>query len=420
MAKQRILIVDHDDQTLHSLAAALRRADFLVTCNPDPHAALEKMRQQPPDALVLAVQLPYLDGFEVCRRMKQDPDLEWVPVIFVTGEASMEEKATTLQLGAADYLQKPLDPAAFIARLHGVFKRQVGHPLTAQPPVPEFTGELRDLDVAALSHMMHAGQKSGTLMVQREAAHAFVYFLAGQIIDAEVAHLYGAAALYQVLRWDVGTFSLTFGVPDRPPALTAPTEELLLEGMRRFDEWSRWLARLPPLETVLHRQAPSASDAPLLRLVDGQRTLLHVFEATDMGDVECAAALVEHWEAGRIAAVPPVFHAAPPPVGEGSMAAAVTSKSGAGAHDAAHPTSALFFGSTPGRGVERPPLGAPDTLTPRSPEEAFGLGPAPEVDQSYLNAPLPARWYRRPSWLLGLGVGALVLSGVIWGAITQR
>ncbi len=422
MVKRRILIVDHDDQTLHTLAHALRRADFLVTCNPDPHAALSGASQAPPDALVVATTLPYLDGFEFVRRLKNLPACEHLPIIFVTGQSSVEERATTLALDAADYVAKPLVPADVVARLRAILKRPV--PQALQPDqANEFTGDLRDLDVAALCNMMQSGKKSGTLVLRRSLAHGFVYFTAGQVIDAEVAQLHGLQAVYQLLRWQEGAFCLSFGVPDRLVALTVPTHALLLEGMHRFDKWTRWLTKLPPLDSVLHLQ-PSAVQSvgidattdPVLNLIDGQRAMMHIFEASSLGDVETAEAIAQHLADGHVAHAPTI-HAPPPPASPSSVIKPWSASNHAllpGA--AAPPRPTLYYG---GSTSCEPDTSHPEDA-PRSPEEAFGLAPAPRVDQRYLDAPLPAApaWRRPLFWLWATSVGTLI-GGALWN-LAQR
>lgn len=423
MVKRRILIVDQDDQTLHTLAHALRRAGFWVACNPDPHAASAALPKLVPDALIVATALPYVDGFEFVRRIRNQAAYEHLPVVFVTEQISIEDKATTLELHASDYLAKPLVPADIIARLRTIFDRPAPQ-ASRVDPTDAFSGDLRDLDVAALCNMMQSGNKSGTLTLQRAWAHGFVYFIGGHVIDAEVAQLHGAQAVYQLLRWHEGTFCMSFDVPDRPVALTSSTHALLLEGMHRFDAWTRWLSKLPPLGSVLQVQPlaipatpEGATCDPVLNLVDGQRTIAHILEASIMGDVETAEALARHIAQGHIAPAP----------AESGEAAMETPQSGADAPwsvphapllpgPMAPPRPTLFYGASP---ASKATIANPVDI-PRSPEEAFGLPPAPHVDQSYLDAPASRAnpWKRRLFWLCTTSVGSMLVGW--WWTQAQR
>ena len=121
------------------------------------------------------------------------------------------------------------------------------------------------------------------------------------MIDAEAGTLQGEDAVYRLLTWSEGEFEVVFRTVRRREVITTSSQGLLMEGMRRLDEWSRLLEQLPPLthrfEIDTAELAARLGDVPddnnrILRLIDGKRTLLEVIDASDFGDLECLQAIV--------------------------------------------------------------------------------------------------------------------------------
>jgi two-component system phosphate regulon response regulator PhoB len=104
------LLLVEDDADIRLVARmTLKRAGFTVTTVDNGLAALEAVRTNPPDVILLDWMLPEMDGPEVCRRLKADPALRDVPVIFLTARSQSAEIGRGLALGAAGYIVKPFD-----------------------------------------------------------------------------------------------------------------------------------------------------------------------------------------------------------------------------------------------------------------------------------------------------------------------
>ena len=104
-----VLAVDDDPGALSALADALGTLGFQVLQAADGATALELARDRLPDVVLLDVQMPGMDGFEVCRQLKSDPRLLLVPVVFLTGHGSRRARLEGLEAGATDFLNKPCD-----------------------------------------------------------------------------------------------------------------------------------------------------------------------------------------------------------------------------------------------------------------------------------------------------------------------
>jgi two-component system OmpR family response regulator len=121
MGGEHLLIVDDEANLRSMLSAALRHHGFDVTVAENGREALEAVTRDRPDLLILDVMLPELDGFEVCRRLRNDGDT--TPVLFLTARDGTDDKVRGLTLGGDDYLQKPFSLDELVARAQAVLRR---------------------------------------------------------------------------------------------------------------------------------------------------------------------------------------------------------------------------------------------------------------------------------------------------------
>jgi len=116
----RILAVDDDRNNLKMIAFLLREEGYEVITTDNGKEALELVDSQHPDLVILDVMMPQIDGFEVCRRIRQTMD---VPIIILSAKGETADKVLGLELGADDYLPKPFEPSELLARVKAVLRR---------------------------------------------------------------------------------------------------------------------------------------------------------------------------------------------------------------------------------------------------------------------------------------------------------
>ncbi|MBW4564557.1 MAG: hybrid sensor histidine kinase/response regulator [Mojavia pulchra JT2-VF2] len=112
-----VLIVDDNPTNLSILSQALKSAGFAVRVAEDGESAIELVQHKLPALILLDVQMPGIDGFETCQRLKADSLTQNIPIIFMTALADTENKLKGLSLGAVDYIPKPFEQAEVIARV---------------------------------------------------------------------------------------------------------------------------------------------------------------------------------------------------------------------------------------------------------------------------------------------------------------
>jgi len=117
----RVLVVDDEAPITELLSTALRYMGYEVTTARTGSAALESASRTPPDLVVLDVMLPDIDGFEVCRRLREDGD--FVPVIFLTARDAEDDRVTGFIRGGDDYVTKPFSLEELTLRIAALLRR---------------------------------------------------------------------------------------------------------------------------------------------------------------------------------------------------------------------------------------------------------------------------------------------------------
>src|SRR4051812_40247280 len=122
MRRQTVLVID-DSVLIHSLVRVrLEDEPVEVHFADSGRAGLEKAASLDPDLILLDVDMPEMDGFEACRRLKADPATSAIPVVFLSGASTAQQKVQGLDLGAVDYVTKPFDPAELRARVRAALR----------------------------------------------------------------------------------------------------------------------------------------------------------------------------------------------------------------------------------------------------------------------------------------------------------
>jgi DNA-binding response OmpR family regulator len=128
MSRARILIVE-DDEAIQVLDRILfEREQFDVTILDSGEEALETARRIKPHLVVLDRHLPGIDGIEVCKRMRADPELSTIGIVMVTVRDQVADTVLALEVGADDYIAKPFAPDELVARVRAVLRRQEREP----------------------------------------------------------------------------------------------------------------------------------------------------------------------------------------------------------------------------------------------------------------------------------------------------
>ena len=329
MAKQNLLLVDADPRSLRVLEVSLRKAGYSVTACENAESALEMVSLSEPDLILSDTRLPEMDGFSFVEKLRATESVDDIPLMFLSSDGSVESKVRGLELGVEDYLTKPIYIKEIITRVNLVLQRHERRGLERRSLTKtRFAGSLSEMGLVDLLQTIDISRKSGVLSLDEGVRSGTIYFDEGRLVHAELdskaapdrpadgaasprTHLLkGERAIYRFLVWSEGDFDLEFRTVE-PPEVTiqTSTQGLLMEGMRRLDEWGRMLEQLPPLDSIfevesgelLERLAEIPDEInDLLRLFDGHRSLMDVVDVSADDDLQTLASISKLYFEGLI------------------------------------------------------------------------------------------------------------------------
>jgi DNA-binding response OmpR family regulator len=133
--KRKVIIVDDDRETREMLTMALEFEGFHVSEAANGLRLISTLHVDRPDVILLDVMMSWIDGFELCRAIKQNPEFRDIPVIFVSARKSPEDVDRGIAAGAADYFTKPLDIDRLAARINEINGAAAEDSFAHTPPV---------------------------------------------------------------------------------------------------------------------------------------------------------------------------------------------------------------------------------------------------------------------------------------------
>jgi two-component system, OmpR family, alkaline phosphatase synthesis response regulator PhoP len=129
MSKGKILVVDDEIYIVHILDFSLGMEGYEVITALDGEQALERMKVEKPDLVVLDIMMPKLDGYEVCKSIKSNPSTKQTPVILLSAKGRNVDQKLGFDVGADDYITKPFSPRKLVERINQL----LGQPVTERP-----------------------------------------------------------------------------------------------------------------------------------------------------------------------------------------------------------------------------------------------------------------------------------------------
>ncbi len=185
MAREKILLVDDEEDILEILQYRMEKEGYLLTCVKSGEEALERARSLLPDLIVLDLMLPGIDGLSVCRVLKNDPRTSAIPIVMLTAKGEEADIVLGLELGADDYITKPFSPRILLARVKTVLRRKKTPFLDEDSPI-----KVDKLVIDPVRHQVVIADNSVDLtltefrILQLLARRPGAVFTRSQIIDA--------------------------------------------------------------------------------------------------------------------------------------------------------------------------------------------------------------------------------------------
>lgn len=183
MSKARILIIEDDRAIVDMLEYNLQEAGYETVSAVNGADGIVVAGKERPDLIILDIMLPIVDGFEVCRMLKNDRSVAHIPIIILSAKSQETDKIVGLELGADDYITKPFSPRELIARTRAILRRGRERPTEAKI-------ERGDIRIDSTRHKVTVGPEEICLtfsefkLLEFLARRPGVVFSRAQILDA--------------------------------------------------------------------------------------------------------------------------------------------------------------------------------------------------------------------------------------------
>jgi response regulator RpfG family c-di-GMP phosphodiesterase len=229
--RARILLVDADADWKMMLEMRFSEQGYEVTSAGSRAEAEGRLRSERFDILLTEVDLEGGDGFGLVGVARNDERNAGMATIFLTKRADRDAVGRGLDLGAADYMTKPVAPEVVVMKTGQVFEA-----ILRKKNGGGLSGALKDMSLAEVVQILGQGRKTGGLRITAGQKVGEVFFLEGLIAHATFQNMRGEEAFYSLMTLADGDFRFTPDVKSGERSIQAQTETLLLEAMRRLDE----------------------------------------------------------------------------------------------------------------------------------------------------------------------------------------
>jgi len=295
--KKAVLVVD-DSETIRTLLnGELTKRDFRVMVAENGIEGLDLAVDGTPDLIISDINMPEMDGWEFCWRVRKHEATRGIPFIFLTDRDEVSDRVRGLEIGAEDYITKPFQIQDLVDRMQTVMLRHLNAP--AGPGAEtSLMGQLNQFNLPDLLQNINMLSKSGALEIRRDNV-ARIFVQNGEVINAQVGSNSGKKAFFRMLGWKDGIFEFKEFVPNVAKVFKENTIKLILDGLKHEDEVNRLRVDFPSDEdTVLINFNDeffsynfNTETRNFLNLIQENRVLKEILDSSPMEDLKIFKAL---------------------------------------------------------------------------------------------------------------------------------
>ncbi len=316
MINSLILVADGDPKNLQILKENLEASGFAVITVSNGNKAWEEIQQMPPNLLLTEIDLPGLDGYQLLERLQADPNTKSIPLIFLTNQREIQHRVRGFEMGAKDYLVKPLHVKEVIAHIRMVLRRLERRKAEQMETYMKFSGRLDQLNLADLIESFGVERKSGVLTLSNGRRTGQVYFRDGAVVNSSLGDLKQELAIYQMMPWNKGYFNMVFREIEVPDEISVSNLGLLLHGIKRMEIREKLISQLSSPETsftvtptfrmLIAKKKVNSDIANFVNLLDGKRDVEQIINESGLDDLVALKRIVRLYQQGFIkSTIPP-------------------------------------------------------------------------------------------------------------------
>lgn len=256
----KVLIVDDDPILVISLKLHFSDIGILFEAAGDGQEALEKLETFEPDIILSDIMMPRMDGYELRRQLRQNPDTASIPFIFLSAKCDISDQVKAYRLGIDDYVCKPFQMDDLVQRM----QRALSHAqkIKSFQMKADFSGDLSQMAWTDMLQIMELNYKSGVLVLRKTsgAQTGKVLFKDGRLIGAHAGPLKDEEAFFALMTTQKGSFEFSDKAIKVDPSITSSNTSLILKGSQMLDHYKELLLLIPDLNLTLELNGTKVID----------------------------------------------------------------------------------------------------------------------------------------------------------------
>ncbi len=310
MTNSLVLVADGDSKNLQILRENLEASGFMVISAQNGNKAWEEIQQTPPNLVLSEVNLSGLNGYQLLERLQADPNTRNIPLIFLTNQREIQQRVRGFELGAKDYLVKPLHVKEVIGHIRMVLRRLERRKTEQLETYMKFSGRLDQLNLADLIESFGVERKTGVLTISNGRRTGQVYFRDGTVVNAALGNITQEPAIYQMLAWNRGYFNMVFKEIDVSDEISISNLGLLLHGVKRMEIREKLIGQLsspqtsftitPTFKMLITKKRVNGEVTRFVKLFDGKRDIEQIIDESGMDDLLALKRIVRLYQQGFI------------------------------------------------------------------------------------------------------------------------
>ncbi|MBN2010381.1 response regulator [candidate division KSB1 bacterium] len=313
MTNQLIFVADGDPKNVSILQENLEASGFRIQSATEGNKAWEDIQKHRPDIILSEINLHGMNGFQLLEKLQSNPTTSNIPFLFLTNQRELQLRVRSFQMGAKDYMVKPLHVKEVIAHIRMVQrriqKRQFTH--ADDDSLLQFSGVLNEISVSNLIETFTVERKTGILTLQNGSEQSGkIFFRDGTIVNANYGELQHEKAIYHMLPWKKGTFQMIFKDVDIRDEISVSNLGILLEANKQDDRSTELLKSFPSPKMVFtitdtFKKLSARKKLPedvrrFIALIDGTRTIQNIVTDSVYNEIKTLERLLRLYEQGFI------------------------------------------------------------------------------------------------------------------------
>jgi CheY-like chemotaxis protein len=271
----KIVLIEQESGLTKWLIEVFENHRFNVSFFQNGLEAYQYCLRTPPRVILTDLDVPKLNGMQLLKRLKENPLLKEIPVIFLAKELEVEERIKSMSSGIDDYIYKPYIPEEVVARVDCIIQEVETIDQAMHDSKHGFSGNLAEMNLVDLIQTLDLGEKSGVINMLHDDEKGLVCFDKGKVIDAHLDGFDSEGALTTMLTWLDGSFYVTLEESQHERVLNKSNRDILLLGTKLIQEWRELAGQMPPFDSAII--ASNGADYDSLTSIE--KRVLSVFQS---------------------------------------------------------------------------------------------------------------------------------------------